>query len=1038
MPSHRTRAVALSAALGASVLAAPVLPALRAAAATSSAPVTYAGGGFGDGGPALSAWLSSGWGLPHVAADADGNVYVPDAAAHSVRKVDAETGLIKRFAGTGVQGSTGDGGPATAARLDGPVAVAFEPGGALLVADRAAARVRRIATDGTISTLAGDGTRTLSATPVPAATAAVDPTNVYAAPDGTVYVTEPYGVRKIADGTISRVAGQVATGGLGGDGGPAVDAVLHAPTDVVAGADGVLYVADGNNRVRRVGADGVITTVAGAGSVHFGGDPGDGGPATEAYFSGLTSVSIRAADGAILASDVRSGVRAFVPGGTIDVAAALPCVGAVEQEAAGTFLVACGGEVRRVAADGSADEVVAGTRDAAVGDGLAATGAALYGAAGVAADAAGNLYVAERFGDRVRKVGPDGTISTVAGSVRSEEAVAGGDGGPATDAVLADPVEVAVAPDGTLYVADGTRATVRKVGTDGTITTVAGPDTVGAPLAGPLTLAAYDGGVYVADAGNGRVRHVDTAGTVTTVAGGGSLIGAPAAGQPASSLGLAPSSVARTAAGDVLVVSHGFLYTISGGTVVTALGVGNAATRVAVDHSGRTLVQEFTRISWLKPDGSRDDLHVSGPGFTGPVHWAVLADGRVVHSDHTTAPARVLATTPAWTAALPPQVAGVRVENVATPPVVHWTPPAAWGDAIAIPVLRRGTAAARTPTDGADSANYAAGATSASLPFDEQGGIVYGATYTVSVFSYSPSKRAYSAPVSVTFQPRIPPPSATNLKLAPGVGKATVRWTNPASGITGVVVRMAASTTPPTATSGTVIYSGTGTGVIRTGLAIGRTYSFSVFTRNSIGDHSGPLSGTLTGTTVAMKVSATTVKLKAPVTISGTLRPPGAIFPPDEAVQLLGRRRGTSTWLSLDYYGLDATGTFRFVHRPSFSLEYQVKYPGFGPRLGSYAKKSVAVRTAVTAAASRTSVPLGGSLSLRGTVAPSHARQQVTIQRYYGGAWRGVGYATLTSTSSYAFPLTPGARGTYYYRVVKRADTDHAEGVSPTVKLTVG
>lgn len=122
---------------------------------------------------------------------------------------------------------------------------------------------------------------------------------------------------------------------------------------------------------------------------------------------------------------------------------------------------------------------------------------------------------------------------------------------------------------------------------------------------------------------------------------------------------------------------------------------------------------------------------------------------------------------------------------------------------------------------------------------------------------------------------------------------------------------------------------------------------------------------------------------------------------------------------------------------PSYSLEYQVRYAGFSPRLGTYATTTVYVRTRVTAAHSTTSLRLGGSVTIRGSVAPSHRGQQVTVQRYSGGAWRTVGYATLSSTGTYAYTVRPSARGTYSYRVVKRADTDHAEGVSPTVRFSV-
>lgn len=132
----------------------PLIPVAEAAAAVAPETVVYAGGGFGDGGPALRARLATG-AVRNVAVDADGNVYVPDPEAHSVRLVDAATGTIIRIAGTGEAGSDGDGGPATDARLDAPGAVALAPDGTVFVA--ANNRVWQVGTDGVATTVAGQG-----------------------------------------------------------------------------------------------------------------------------------------------------------------------------------------------------------------------------------------------------------------------------------------------------------------------------------------------------------------------------------------------------------------------------------------------------------------------------------------------------------------------------------------------------------------------------------------------------------------------------------------------------------------------------------------------------------------------------------------------------------------------------------------------------------------------------------------------------------------------------------------------------------------
>ena len=1037
MPFHCPRLLPL--ALVAASVAVPLLPNETAVAATTTAATLYAGGGFGDGGPALSALIGNrSRGQRHVAVDAAGNVYVPDAQAHAVRKVDATTGLITRFAGTGVDGFSGDGGPATAARLSSPVAVVVAPDGGFYVADRDGNRIRRIAPDGTITTFAGNGGAALSATTVPAASAAVTPTNLYVADDGAVYVTEPNDVRVIAGGMISPVAGDVNAAGLGGDGGPAVDALLHSPADVVRDANGVLYVADGNNRVRRVGTDGVITTVAGKGTLNFGGPNGNGGPALDAYLDGLTSVSL-GSGGTVLIAEMGNGVRGFVPGGTIDVVAAMPCAGVVEPEPAGTFLVACDREIHRVAADGSTDAVIAGTAVNAVGDGLPATDAALTGVSGMAADADRTLYVTENGGGRVRAIDGNGVITTVAGTVGGASA-SSGDGGPATEAVLRAPRDLAVAPDGTLYIADTVEATVRAVTPGGTIDTVAGTGTPGSngdsgpagtvQLAGPLTLAATAAGIDIGEFGNQRVLHVTPEGTASRIAGGGALSGRAAEGQPATSLSIAPTGVARSATGDLLVLSGEWLYTIQDGLVQTAIRMGQPASRLGVDRTGRPLVQSFEKL--IRLGTTTDEIVVPDHGLDDR-GWAVLADGRIAYPERYGAETRVLVTTPAEPAP-PAPVTDLWAELPSAPPVVHWTPPASWGDAVAIPIVRKGTVAARTPTDGYDVRYYPAGPNATLVLFDQDmAGLTYGEPYTVAVFSYSPSARAYSAPATLTFVPRVPPAPVTGLTVVPGLGRATLAWTNPA-GTTGVDVRMAVGTTPPaTATSGTSVFSGSGTTVTRTGLANGTAYSFAVFARNAVGDRSTAGTRTLRGSGLTARASATTVNLKGYVTVSGTLRATGGGALPGQALRLLGRVRGTTTWAERGTLHTTSTGTYQFVDHPAATTEYVVRYGGYGTYLGTQAGAgTVQVRTQVTATASRTSVPLGGSATIYGSVAPSHRGQTVRLQRWVNGMWQTVASATLSSASTYSFVRTPVAKGTYVYRVEKPADVDHAVSVSPS------
>ncbi|MFJ9924216.1 RICIN domain-containing protein [Streptomyces rubiginosohelvolus] len=244
--------------------------------------ITVAGTGAGyrgDGGPAVLAQLNC---PREVAVDGAGAVYVTDAANHRVRKISAD-GVISTVAGTGVSGFSGDGGPATSARLNYPLGVAVDSTGVLFISDHNNHRVRKVTPDGTISTLAGNGVAGFKGDGGPAASAQMRrPFALAVDSEDHLYVADPENrrIRKItADGTISTVAGSGATG-FGGDDGPAVSAQLDTPYGIAVDRTGTLYISDYNShRVRTVTPDGKITTVAGTGVAGF---AGDGGPAASA------------------------------------------------------------------------------------------------------------------------------------------------------------------------------------------------------------------------------------------------------------------------------------------------------------------------------------------------------------------------------------------------------------------------------------------------------------------------------------------------------------------------------------------------------------------------------------------------------------------------------------------------------------------------------------------------------------------------------------------------------------------------------------
>ncbi|MFI9357799.1 NHL domain-containing protein [Streptomyces lydicus] len=263
--------------------------------------------GFGgDQGPALSAQLN---GPREVAVCRAGNLYIADSENHRIRRVTAD-GQIGTVAGTGTAGFSGDDGPAAAAELNCPYGVAVDSTGNLYIADTDNHRVRQVTPDGQIRTVAGTGTPGFSGDGGPAATAQLNsPYGVAVDGAGDLYITdaENHRVRKVAgDGTISTVAG-TGTDGFSGDGGPAASAQLDFPLGVVADTTGTLYVSDHNNhRVRRVAGDGTISTVAGTGTDGF---SGDGGPAASAQLNYPFGLAVDCVGALYIADYVNNRVR---------------------------------------------------------------------------------------------------------------------------------------------------------------------------------------------------------------------------------------------------------------------------------------------------------------------------------------------------------------------------------------------------------------------------------------------------------------------------------------------------------------------------------------------------------------------------------------------------------------------------------------------------------------------------------------------------------------------------------------------------------
>jgi sugar lactone lactonase YvrE len=246
----------------------------------------------GDGGPATRACLNQAW---DVTVDASGNLFIADSINNRIRRVDS-TGTIRTVAGSATEGFCGDGGPATSACLAWPHSVAVDASGNLFIADHDNARIRRVDTSGTITTVAGNGTWAYCGDGGPATSACLRyPTGVAVDAAGNVFIADSgnHRIRRVNPaGTITTVAGN-GEYWFCGDGGPATSACLSAPGDVAVDAVGNLYIADEHqNRIRRVDTAGTIRTIAGSGPAGF---CGDGGAATEACLDGPRGVAVDAA-----------------------------------------------------------------------------------------------------------------------------------------------------------------------------------------------------------------------------------------------------------------------------------------------------------------------------------------------------------------------------------------------------------------------------------------------------------------------------------------------------------------------------------------------------------------------------------------------------------------------------------------------------------------------------------------------------------------------------------------------------------------------
>lgn len=336
--------------------------------------------------------------------------------------------------------------------------------------------------------------------------------------------------------SISSIAGN-GTFGYSGDGGPATAAQFH-PYCVATDAQGNFYISDwSNDVVRKVAPNGVITTVAGNGSIGY---SGDGGPAISAQLANPCGLTFDAQGDMYIADSANNVIREVSPAGNIATIAGTNTrgfapnavlasaaefyspTGIVIDSSGNLYITDSGNNLMQEVTSGLGLLTFAGLQEPGYGgDGGPAAAAHFYYPKGLAIDSRGNMYIADMANNVIRKIAASGTISTVAGNGTQGFS---GDNGPATSAQLYSPLSVAVDAAGNLYIADTGNQRIREVTVAGTITTIAGNGTRGysgdggagtsAQLYNPTGVAVNPAGlVYVADSENNVIRLLTPVGT---------------------------------------------------------------------------------------------------------------------------------------------------------------------------------------------------------------------------------------------------------------------------------------------------------------------------------------------------------------------------------------------------------------------------------------------------------------------------------------------------------------------------------------------
>jgi streptogramin lyase len=504
-------------------------------------------------------------------------------ASGTITLVVVDDGIITTVAGTGpscviastncVPAFSGDLGPAPLAGLSDPRGVAVDGAGNLYIVDSGNARVRKISPSGVITTAAGNGETCypassspptpcyLSADGLPATSAVLSPSAIAVDGTGNLYIADAFLSRirmvSVATGIITTIAGNGASG-FSGDGGPATAAGFYSPQGIAVDAAGNVFVSD-ISRIRKISAStGIISTVVGSATSGF---SGDGGPALSGTLSGPKGIAVDAAGNLFIADTGNHRIRKVDTSGIITT----------------------------VAGTGVACTISGSCTNSVIGDGGAATSASLNFPPSVAVDAFGNLYIADIYNNRIRKVSSTtGTITTIAGTGNATFAYGygfSGDGGPAIAAALSLPSSVVVDALGNVFIADSYNNRIREVFIPGSGFTISSLNPGVASVGGTAINLTVDGAGFE----KGATIEWNGAAVATTYISSNQLSASIASGSIA-----APGNVAVTVLNSDGATSNPVTFTvnpaapvISGLSPISAIA-GGAAFNLTVSGSGFT------------------------------------------------------------------------------------------------------------------------------------------------------------------------------------------------------------------------------------------------------------------------------------------------------------------------------------------------------------------------------------------------------------------------------------------------------------------